>query len=86
MPAKPFFASSAAALLAVVGFAVWAVFSTLPLLTGAPGIREAWDTNAYWSLGLPVLMLSVAAAGVSARSRRGAWQPGRWPGIFSACC
>jgi len=63
MPVKPFFASSAAALLAAEGFAVWAVFSTLPLLTGAPGIREAWDTNAYWSLGLPVLMLSVAAAG-----------------------
>jgi hypothetical protein len=66
MLAKPFFASSAAALLAAEGFAVWAVFSTLPLLTGAPGIREAWDTNAYWSLGLPVLMLSVAAAGAFA--------------------
>jgi hypothetical protein len=66
MPAKPFFASTAAALLAVEGFAVWAVFSTLPLLTGAAGIREAWDTNAYWSLGLPVLMLSLAAAGAFA--------------------
>jgi hypothetical protein len=66
MPAKPFLASSATLLLAAEGFAVWTLFSTLPLLTGAPAIREAWDTNAYWSLGLPVLMLSVAAAGAFA--------------------
>jgi hypothetical protein len=63
MPAKPFLASSATLLLAAEGFAVWTLFSTLPLLAEAPAIREAWDTNAYWSLGLPVLMLSVAAAG-----------------------
>lgn len=61
MAAKP--VSSAAVLIAAEGFAVWALFSTLPLLAGGPAIREAWDTNAYWSLGLPVLMLSVAAAG-----------------------
>ena len=76
MPAKPFFAPSAAALLAVEGFAVWAVFSTLPLLTGAAGIREAWDTNAYWSLGLPVLMLSVAAAGAFAPNSP--WKLAAW--------
>ena len=63
MPAKHVLRSSAASLLAAEGFAVWAVFSTLPLLAGGAGIREAWDTNVYWSLGLPLLMVSVAAAG-----------------------
>ena len=61
MAAKP--VPSAAAALAAEGFAIWALFSTLPLLAGSPAIREAFDTNVYWSLGLPVLMLSVAAAG-----------------------
>ena len=63
MAAKPSPVLSAPALMAAVGFAIWTLFSTLPLLAGGAGVREAFDTNAYWSLGLPVLMLSVAAAG-----------------------
>jgi len=63
VPAKPVLRSSLTVLLTAEGFAVWAVFSTVPWLSGSAGFREAWDTNAFWSLGLPVLMVSLAAAG-----------------------
>lgn len=49
-------------LVAVACFAVWTLFS-LPLMTGRSGIREAWDSPAYWKLGIPLLLLLVAAAG-----------------------
>jgi len=64
VPVKPVLRSSVSALLAAEGFAAWAAFSTVPLFTGSAGIRVAWDTNAFWSLGLPLLMVSVAAAGM----------------------
>ncbi len=72
MPAKPVLRSPVAALLAAEGFAVWAVFSTVPWLSGGAGLREAWDSNAFWSLGLPVLMVSLAAAG--ALSQQSPWR------------
>jgi hypothetical protein len=40
-------------LLAVVGFAIWTLFSAVPFITGRSGIREAWDADAYWWVGLP---------------------------------
>ena len=46
--------SIAGLLLAAAGFAVWAVFSGLPLMTGGRGIREAWDTELYWIIGVPL--------------------------------
>src|SRR6476659_10148154 len=49
-------------LVAVAGFAVWTLFS-LPPLTGRPGIREAWDSPAYWKFGIASLLLAVAAVG-----------------------
>jgi hypothetical protein len=49
-------------LAAIAGFAVWTLFS-LPLLTGRPGIREAWDFPAYWHKGIPLLLLLAMTAG-----------------------
>jgi hypothetical protein len=45
-------------LTAIAGFAVWTLFS-IPLITGRAGIREAWDSPAYF----PLLLLLAAAAG-----------------------
>jgi hypothetical protein len=57
-----------AALVAfVAGFAVWAVFS----LVG--GLHEAWDGSAWWSLGLPILVVAAAVCGYMAPA--GVW---RW--------
>lgn len=49
-------------LAAIAGFAVWTLFS-IPLFTGRPGIREAWDFPAYWHRGIPLLLLLAVAAG-----------------------
>ena len=51
-------------LTALAGFAVWTLFS-LPMVTGRAGIREAWDTSAYWHVGVPLLLLLAAAASSS---------------------
>jgi hypothetical protein len=64
-------------ILAAEGFALWAFFSTLPLLMGGRGIREAWDTGLYWSVGVPLLLVSVAAAGFL--SREAPWKLALWP-------
>lgn len=64
------FGSIAGLLLAVEAFAVWAVFA-LPRFTGRADIREAWDSEAYWMFGIPVLLGSLALAGVL--SRKPAW-------------
>ena len=53
-------------LTALAGFAVWTLFS-LPMVTGRAGIREAWDTSAYWHVGVPLLLLLAAAAGYFSR-------------------
>jgi hypothetical protein len=53
--------------LAAAGFGLWTVFSALPMLQGHSGLREAWDTGAYWSVGLPLLVLLQAAVGASRR-------------------
>lgn len=54
------------ALGAIAGFAVWTVFS-IPLFTGRPGIREAWDFPSYWSKAIPLLLLLVVTAGYAGR-------------------
>jgi hypothetical protein len=87
VPANHVLRTSAASLLAAEGFAIWAVFSTLPFFTGRPSIREAWDTNAYWSLGIPVLLLSLAVAG--AIGKESPWRlaaaavAGHFVGVFA---
>jgi hypothetical protein len=45
-----------------VGFALLTMFS-IPLFTGRAGLREAWDSPAYWNRGIPILLLLIAAAG-----------------------
>jgi hypothetical protein len=54
------------ALVAIAGFAAWAMFS-IPSLTGRAGIHEAWDFPAYWNKAVPILLLLVAAAGYVGR-------------------
>ena len=52
--------------LALAGFAVWTVFSLLPGLTqpsGAFRIREAWDTGAFWMVGVPLIGIAQLVAG-----------------------
>lgn len=62
-------------ILAFAGFAVWALFSLLPVLEGR-GIREGWDTAPYWAIGIPVLLLLHALAG--ALSDTPAWRLPLW--------
>ena len=54
--------------LALVGFAVWTLFSLLPALThpSAPfRIREAWDTAPFLYVGIPLMLSAQAAAGAT---------------------
>jgi hypothetical protein len=62
-------------LAAVAGFAVWTLFS-MPWFTGRPGIREAWDFPAYWTRGIPLLLLLALAAGCF--SKDVPWKPALW--------
>jgi hypothetical protein len=59
--------------LAVLGFAVWAGFA---LFNGSGRIREAWDTGAYWTFGVPLLLLALFAAGAATEPGpgRAVWQ------------
>lgn len=63
------------ALLAAEAFAIWTAFA-LPLFTGRAAIREAWDTPAYWEFGVPVLLLSLVAAGYF--SKQAPWKLALW--------
>jgi hypothetical protein len=49
------------------GFVMWLVFAIQP----GGQVREAWNTTAYWAIGLP--LLAVMHAAVGAALRRGAW-------------
>ena len=66
----------ASALAAGAGFAVWVSISVLSggMWNGSLVVREAWDTPAYFSVGLPVLAVAGAVAGFLAPRR--VW---RWP-------
>jgi hypothetical protein len=50
------------ALVAAEAFGIWTLFA-LPLFGGRATMGEAWDTPAYWQFGIPVLLLSLVAAG-----------------------
>jgi hypothetical protein len=69
MSLRNFIPSLAAAILAIESFTIWAVFSALPAVTGRPGIREAWDTAAYWRQGVPLLLASIAVAGFVSKDK-----------------
>lgn len=66
--------------LACVAFLVWSLFSVLPWMTAQPGrafaIREAWDTDAFWMIGVPVLVLAQGIAGALSRGRL--WHQPLW--------
>ena len=52
--------------LALIGFAVWTVFSLLPGLTSPAAtfrIREAWDTAPFRWFGIPLMLAAQAIAG-----------------------
>jgi hypothetical protein len=52
--------------LAVVGFAIWALFSLLPAFTDQTApfrVRQAWDTVPFLEVGIPLMLLAQAAAG-----------------------
>jgi hypothetical protein len=60
-------------IVVVTGFVVPTV-----LFFAADG-REAWDTAAYWTVGLPLFALASATAGYLAPRR--VW---RWPAVIAA--
>ena len=63
-------------ILAGFGLITWVALSIVGGLTAEPsrGLREAWDTGAYFWLGVPLMALAVAFAAF-VRPRR----PWRWP-------
>ena len=65
-----------AIILAVFGFIVWIGLSILAGVTAeiGSGAREAWDTGAYFWLGVPLMALAVGLAAFVRPSR-----PWRWP-------
>jgi hypothetical protein len=63
--------------LALIGFAMWTLFSLWPWLmtAGAPfRIREAWDTPQFWQVGVPVMLLAQIVGAVLSDDRI-SWQP-----------
>ena len=73
-------------MLALIGFAVWTLFSLWPWLMNSHApfrIREAWDTDLFWQAGVPVMMLAQLA-GVVLSDGRISWQPfGMLCGFFA---
>jgi hypothetical protein len=61
--------------MAVAGIALWAGFSIAPLLAGGR-LREAWDIDAYWTIGMPALLIAQAIAGFI--SQASPWRLGLW--------
>lgn len=64
-------------LLAVVGFAVWTLFSLWPWLTNSHApfrIREAWDMPLFWQIGVPLMLLAQLGGGLLSDGRL-SWQP-----------
>src|SRR4051812_4059905 len=62
---------AALGLVVWTGLSVWAGFVTTEL---SFRLREAWDTPAYFYVGMPLMALAVAAIGFMRPER--AW---RWP-------
>ena len=61
--------------MAVAGIALWAGFSIAPLLAGGR-LREAWDIDLYWSIGMPALLIMQTVAGFL--SQASPWRLGLW--------
>ena len=73
-------------MLALLGFAVWTVFSLWPWLMNSHApfrIREAWDTTLFWHVGVPVMLLAQLVGGMLSDGRI-SWQPlGLLGGFFA---
>ena len=73
-------------MLALLGFAVWTVFSLWPWLMNVHApfrIREAWDTTLFWHVGVPVMLLAQLVGGMLSDGRI-SWQPlGLLGGFFA---
>ena len=73
-------------MLALLGFAVWTVFSLWPWLINSHApfrIREAWDTTLFWHVGVPVMLLAQLVGGMLSDGRI-SWQPlGLLGGFFA---
>jgi hypothetical protein len=66
MSVSPYPRSNVAVTVAVgVGFVVWTVLSLAAgrVYDGTFMVREAWDTPAYFSVGLPILLAGAGIAG-----------------------
>ena len=62
-------------LMAAAGFALWTYFAVAPLVAGGR-LREAWDIDAYWTIGLPLLLVAQAVAGFF--SQASPWRLALW--------
>ncbi len=66
---------AAAIVAAATGFAVWAVLSFAGgrMYDGTYFVPEAWDTPAYFSYGVPILLAGAAVAGFLSPARVWRW-------------
>ena len=67
--------NAAAVVAAAAGFAVWAVLSFAGgrVDHGTYFVPEAWDTPAYFSVGVPILLAGAAVAGFLSPVRVWRW-------------
>ena len=64
-------------LLALLGFAVWTLFSLWPWLMNSDAplrIREAWDIPLFGQVGVPIMLLAQLVGGMLSEGRL-FWQP-----------
>jgi hypothetical protein len=84
LPLRPFWLPGL--VLALLGFAVWTVFSLWPWLMNSHApfrIREAWDTALFWRVGVPVMLLAQLVGGMLSDGKI-SWQPFGMLGGFLA--
>ena len=73
-------------MLAFLGFAVWTVFSLWPWLMNSHApfrIREAWDTDLFWRVGVPVMLLAQLVGGMLSDGRISRQPLGLLGGFFA---
>lgn len=73
-------------MLALVGFAVWTLFSLWPWLMNSHTpfrIREAWDTTPFWYVGVPIMLLAQLAGGILSDGKISRQPLGMLSGFFA---
>ena len=74
-------------MLAFLSFAVWTVFSLWPWLMNSHApfrIREAWDTDLFWRVGVPVMLLAQLVDGMLSDGRISRQPLGLLGGLLAA--